>query len=257
MPLIVFSDLDGTLLDHHDYSFDPARPALAALRQLGCGVILASSKTAEEIISLRAEMGLSDWPAIVENGGGLLAPGNGFPASNDYHRLREFLKNLPQNLRQSFEGFGDMSVDRVISITGLSEAATAKAKARQFSEPGLWTGSEGDASAFLKLAQKAGISARRGGRFLTLSFGATKADHMAVLKDQFQAAKTLALGDAPNDIEMIETADIGVIIHNPSSQPLPKLPKEEAGAILRTTEAGPEGWNRAVLSILSSEGLID
>ncbi|TKB45800.1 mannosyl-3-phosphoglycerate phosphatase, partial [Ferrimonas sediminicola] len=29
--LLVVTDLDGTLLDHHSYSFQPAEPALARL----------------------------------------------------------------------------------------------------------------------------------------------------------------------------------------------------------------------------------
>jgi hypothetical protein len=73
--LIVFSDLDGTLLDHETYSWQPAAPALDALKQRGIPLILASSKTAAEIAGLRAEMGFADCPAIVENGAGMLSRG--------------------------------------------------------------------------------------------------------------------------------------------------------------------------------------
>ena len=75
LPLLVFSDLDGTLLDHESYSFAPARAALAALAEIGAGVVLATSKTAAEVAPLRAALGLAGWPAIVENGAGLLAGG--------------------------------------------------------------------------------------------------------------------------------------------------------------------------------------
>ena len=47
--LIVFTDLDGTLLDHDDYSFEAARPALAKLETLNIPVILTTSKTATEV----------------------------------------------------------------------------------------------------------------------------------------------------------------------------------------------------------------
>ena len=49
MPLLLFSDLDGTLLDHDSYDFAPARPALDALKGIGAGVVLATSKTAAEV----------------------------------------------------------------------------------------------------------------------------------------------------------------------------------------------------------------
>ena len=66
--MIVFSDLDGTLLDHETYSFEPARPALDRLKREGHVLVLASSKTAAEIAPLRDAMGFSHCPAIVENG---------------------------------------------------------------------------------------------------------------------------------------------------------------------------------------------
>ena len=55
-PLVVFSDLDGTLLDHDTYAWDAAKPALTRLALLGCPVILTSSKTAAEITVLQADM---------------------------------------------------------------------------------------------------------------------------------------------------------------------------------------------------------
>ena len=32
---LVFTDMDGTLLDHHTYSFEAAKPALTALEKKG------------------------------------------------------------------------------------------------------------------------------------------------------------------------------------------------------------------------------
>lgn len=43
--IIVFTDLDGTLLDHDTYGFEPARPALAMLARKKIPVTLNSSKT--------------------------------------------------------------------------------------------------------------------------------------------------------------------------------------------------------------------
>jgi len=54
--LLVFTDLDGTLLTHEGYSWQPAAPALERLRQLDIPLILNSSKTAAEIAALREEL---------------------------------------------------------------------------------------------------------------------------------------------------------------------------------------------------------
>lgn len=253
-PLIVFTDLDGTLLDHHDYSWQAAAPALDQLRDLGVPVVIASSKTAAEIAPLRAEIGFADCPAIVENGAGLL-PAGAAPdeAAQDYARLRQTLDTLPAPLRTAFRGFGDMTDAEVAEITGLPGPNAALARRRAFSEPGIY---DGDSDAFVTALSEKGIHARRGGRFLTLSFGGTKADRMADIAAQYGSPDTVALGDAPNDVEMLETATHGVIIANPSGQPLPPLKGEAAGRILRSEKAGPNGWNASILKLLSEKGLI-
>ncbi len=253
MRFLVFSDLDGTLLDHDTYSFDAARPALAALAGAGCGVVLASSKTGAEIARLRDAMGLSRWPAIVENGAGVLEAGAAPDAGAEYARLRAWLGALPRDIRGAFRGFGDMSVAEVGAATGLAAEDAALAQQRGFTEPGLWTGDADGLRLFLDRAAGAGIMARQGGRFLTLSFGATKADRMAEIAARYAPKATVALGDAPNDAEMIAAADIGVIVRNPGAPSLPDLPKEQARRIIRTQQSGPDGWNQAVLSLLSEE----
>jgi mannosyl-3-phosphoglycerate phosphatase len=250
--LVVFSDLDGTLLDHRDYSYAPARPALAALAARGIPLVLASSKTAAEIAALHAALGLGATPAIVENGAGLFEPGAGVEPGADYANLRATLDAVPGDLRQYFRGFADMSVDEVARTTGLSPEAATLAKRRAYSEPGLWSGDTATLTAFTAALAANGIAARRGGRFLTLSFGATKADRMGEIATRLGAGLILALGDAPNDIEMLEAADRGVILRNDHGTPIPPLSGEASGRITRTAQPGPAGWNAAVLEFLNN-----
>lgn len=248
LPLLVFTDLDGTLLCHRTYRWDAARPALEALRHIGAGVVLASSKTAAEIISIRQGMGLEAWPAIVENGAGLLPAGcRDLPPGTDYAALRRVLGEVRRGLRCHFRGFGDMDTAEIAAVTGLAPSAAAQAAQRAFSEPGMWSGEAAARAEFIDHLARHGVSAREGGRFLTLSFGVTKADRMAEIIARYRPHKTLALGDAPNDVEMLEAAGHGVIVANPHRDPLPRLDGEAEGHITRTTQAGPRGWNLAVL----------
>lgn len=253
LPLLVFSDLDGTLLDHDSYDYTPALPALAALHRVGAGVVLATSKTAAEVAPLRATLGLTDWPAIVENGAGVLDAGaKATGDDSDYRRIRAILATLPAG----FQGFGDVTAQDVADITGLSLPAARAAQQRWFSEPGLWKGDAATLDAFMTAAQAAGLHARQGGRFLTLSMGGTKADRMGALIARYAPRTTIALGDAPNDAEMLETADFGVIVANPHAPPLPPLRGEGAGRIIRTTAPGPHGWSQAIFALLHRLGLI-
>ncbi len=249
--LLVFTDLDGTLIDHDSYAWTAAKPALAALTELKAGIVMASSKTAAEISHLRKELGLEAWPAIVENGSGLLqAHGTPDEDTTEYLQIRTILSGLSDDLRHCYRGFGDMDVACVSEITGLPEEAACRAKQRAFSEPGLWEGSDQNKETFLAALADNGVMAREGGRFLTLSFGKTKADQMADLIAAYEPTYTVALGDAPNDVEMLETAYFGIIVANPHRPSLPPLAGEKSGHVTRTTAPGPEGWNTAMLELI-------
>ncbi|GAA3857265.1 mannosyl-3-phosphoglycerate phosphatase-related protein [Celeribacter arenosi] len=250
--LVVFSDLDGTLLDHDGYRWDAAMPALGEMQARGIPLILASSKTGAEIAELRDQMGFAHCPAIVENGAGILAPHSSGATDNAAHtRIIAALDSLPAPLRAGFSGFTDWTVSQVAEDTGLPEAQAKLARARQFSEPGHWNGPPELLDDFLAALFEMGVSARRGGRYLTLSFGATKASQMANIMGGFDPnAATMALGDAPNDVEMIEAADIGVIVKNPHGPGIEPLDAEKTGRITRTDQDGPKGWNQTVLATI-------
>ena len=69
----MFSDLDGSLLDHYSYSFDAALPAVNALEELDIPLILVSSKTRAEILAVREQLA-NRHPFIVENGADVFVP---------------------------------------------------------------------------------------------------------------------------------------------------------------------------------------
>ena len=248
---MVFTDLDGTLIDHDTYDWAPALPALNALREIAAGLVLASSKTAAEIAPLRAKLGVAQWPAIVENGAGVLPPHQTHtPGVSDYITIRTALDRLPSDQRQHFFGFGDVSVAQVAAMTGLTVDAAALAQKRQFSEPGRWSGTEDQRNDFLAALAADGVTAKQGGRFLTLSLGHDKVDQMRRIIATYQPRHVIALGDAPNDIAMLEAADLGIVIANPARAPLPRLKTEDTGRIIRTQDAGPLGWNWAIRTAL-------
>ena len=256
-PALIFTDLDGTLLDHDTYSWSPARPMLEKLSAAGIPVVLASSKTGAEMMPLRADMGLTSAPLICENGAGVIAAGvTGDTGDREaYWRLRAALDALLSDLRAPFEGFGDMGAARIAEVTGLAPDAAEAAATRAFSEPGLWRGDTDGRDAFLAALSAEGIQGRHGGRFLTLSHGGTKADRMAEIAAEYGNPTTIALGDAPNDREMLEKADHGIVIANPHGIALPDLPGEASGRIRRSRVPGPAGWSMDLTALLSELGI--
>ncbi|MFW2587986.1 HAD-IIB family hydrolase [Sagittula sp. SSi028] len=251
MRLIVFSDLDGTLLDHASYSWQAAEPALAQLAKREIPLVLATSKTAAEVERLHSALALGDTPAIVENGAGVYRPGQPLQAEGDMATIRAALARTPQDLRAHFLGFGDVDAEGVAAMTGLPLDSAAMAKQRMFSEPGQWSGTDAQRLAFVQNLAAQGVSARYGGRFLTLSLGRTKADAMREVCRELGGTVTIALGDAPNDTEMLQEADHGVIVRNDHGVGLPTLDGEATGRIRRTDAIGPAGWNEAILALLN------
>ncbi len=70
---LIFTDMDGTLLDHHTYSFEAAKPTLTSLAERNIPVIPTTSKTFVELLELRETIGLTG-PFIVENGAAAYIP---------------------------------------------------------------------------------------------------------------------------------------------------------------------------------------
>lgn len=267
--LVVFTDLDGTLLDHHTYSFSPATEAIGQLNILDIPWILNSSKTLSELLTLRQSL-QQQHPLILENGAGVAIPvdyrhrlwsglnvelsssQDGFVLHN-FGAARDTILQLiqPAKARYRFTGFADMSVPQLCELTGLSETAAGQAMQRNFSEPILWQDSEALLRQFRDDIEALGLSLLQGGRFLHIMGSADKGRAMQWLLSGFHRSdpfpRSVALGDSYNDVAMLEKADIAVIVRSPVHAP-PQLASDHE---VRITEVeGPAGWNRSVLAIL-------
>jgi mannosyl-3-phosphoglycerate phosphatase len=258
--VIVFTDLDGTLLDHDDYSYAAARPALARLRETGIPLVLCTSKTGAEILAMRENPDFRDCAAIVENGAGVLPAGASSTQPAPTHaRLMRLLQQLPTTLGAGFSGFSSWDAETLIARTGLDPASARRAARRDYSEPGLWAGTDQARQIFVQELAKLGITAQSGGRFMTLGFDANKADRMlemiADCRAQHRCVTAIALGDAPNDIAMLQGADIGVVIPNPAHAGTMQLAGDSNGHIVYANAAGPVGWNACLLNLLNNPQL--
>lgn len=256
---VVFTDLDATLLDHHAYDWQRARPALDYLAERGVPVCLCTSKTAAEVRVLRQELA-NQAPFAVENGGVVAVPQGYFdepsPAAADtlelttlgasYEALRDLCVALRARHGYRYTGFGDMSVDEVIAATGLGAEAAANARRRQASEPLLWQDSDAAEAAFAREVAEAGFTTRRGGRFVHVLGHADKGDALSWLRARFEAAYgpilAVALGDSANDADMLAAADIGYWVAKPDGS----YQAPASGSIRHAAGPGPAGWAAAI-----------
>jgi mannosyl-3-phosphoglycerate phosphatase len=252
---IVFTDLDGTLLDHHTYSHAPAQPALARLKALHIPVILNSSKTPAEIAAIASDLAL-DSPQIAENGSVITWPdGQLLNFGCDYTTICNLLDQLRERENYLFSGFHDLGAAGIAGQTGLATEAAQRAAERQASEPLLWQDTAEKLQTFRQQLNEHGLSLKQGGRFWHVMGQADKVKAMHHLVDKYQQdsgqpATVIALGDGPNDAEMLAAADIAVIVYNPDGKPV-DIPERRGQQVIRTTLAGPQGWNAALLPLLN------
>jgi len=261
---IVFSDLDGTLLDAKTYRFDAAIPALEVLRARGIPLVLCSSKTRREIEVYRERLGNSD-PFIFENGGGICIPEGLFPFAIEgeacdgcrviplgtpYPELRSALQELRQELGLAVTGFGDLTAVGVAELTGLPLTEADLARRREFDEPFAFDNpSEPRTADFLCAIAARGLHWTRG-RFFHILGDNDKGRAARMLTEFFQRGQppltTVGIGDSLNDLPLLEAVDIPVIVQHDDGSHLDGVCSPR---LVLADGAGPTGWNRAILGI--------
>jgi mannosyl-3-phosphoglycerate phosphatase family protein len=271
---LVFSDLDGTLLDHDSYSHAAAQPAIDLLDALGIPLLLVSSKTRAEMVALRRRLA-NVHPFVVENGAAVFIPEGYFPeqpadtVSRDGYWVRELaaprarwialLEGLENEFPEQFEYFARAGEAGIAAMTGLSPAQAALANAREYSEPVQWRGDDRALEAFLAACAAGGARVSRGGRFYSLGGEADKGEALRWIRAQFAMArgirhiKDLAAGDGANDVPMLESAATALLVRAPD-RPLP--PVRRGDGVLCSDAVGPAGWAEGVTQWLCENGLV-
>ncbi len=259
-PRLIFTDLNGSLLDHYSYDWSPAAAWLKRLKAAGTPVIPVTSKTRAELMALRVDLGLADSPFIAENGAVI-----GLPASWQHARLdrdprnldglcikspsvdNEFLGQrlevLRARLKLNYRCMHEMALEEIMRATGLDEPQARQARIREGSESLLWEDSDEALETFRGALQNDGLTLTRGGRFWHVMGDVDKGRSLRWLMARFEALRgevpaTLGLGDGPNDTSMLEAVDQAVLIRGEHRQPVTVANPQ----LYRTCSSGPAGW---------------
>lgn len=270
---LIFTDLDGSLLDHHTYSHQPARPLLEKMAGLGYPVIANTSKTRSELEVLCGEIGL-ETPFIAENGAGIYLPKNLFAREDGFFDAGEYwcrsfsrasgfwldlLQKLDPDLQRFFTPLFSLSISRLCELTGLTQEQAGRAAQREFGAPVVWEGNKEQKEMFIQAVRSAGGAVLQGGRFLHVGDATNKGAALLWLTDLYvklfpgKDFVTVALGDSHNDIDMLEAADYSVVIRSPAHQ-FPRLSKGEN--VYYSREYGPRGWVEGLETVFRQTGQI-
>lgn len=260
--ILVFTDLDGTFINHDDYRFDAALPALQRLKTAGVPVIFTSSKTQAEIKLISQEAGVQA-PIIYETGCGISwpekyfshLPGDTHTFCQRYDSICGLLDGLRESSGYRFTAFHDLDAAGIAELTGLSHEQALLAGQRHHGEPIKWLDSEQRLNEFSQEIINAGLHLITGGRFVHVMSPSNKARAMAWLVEQYQktedAITTVGLGDSPNDRELLEFVDHAWLVRN-LHLPGQQAKLLEIKHVHATKACGAAGWNEAINAFLDS-----
>lgn len=247
---VLFTDLDGTVIDFDDYTCPAAvREAVARLADRGIGTVAVTSKTVPEIQRIRD---LTDiLPLAVAEGGAVLVDletGERLYPGGGREGLISFLKRL-QAAGWPLRGLHEMDAGELSSRTGLPPESANAALQREASEPFVATEPlpPDRLAALQQLVEKAGFRLARGGRlFHLLGPGVDKGTAVRLMMLTFEEQgrlATAACGDAWNDVPMLCAVDHGFLLGDVVD------PSELPCRVERIHRRGPEGFVEAALRV--------
>jgi mannosyl-3-phosphoglycerate phosphatase len=263
--IIIFTDLDGTLLDRDTYSFEAALPALDLIKERGIPLILTSSKTRAEIEFYQSQLQIHH-PFISENGGGVFVPKGYFSFSFPFDReLEEYfvlelgtfypqivkvLDSIKKETAIPIKGSHDFMVEELVSFCGLSLQEAKFAKKREYDEPFIIEGGEREVEIVKRKIEEKGLNYVWGGRFHHIFGKSDKGKAVEILKElyenQFFSISSVGIGDSPNDLPMLLTVDHPIFLKEKEGSP-PKIPNKNMTFI---EGSGPKTWNKAILRVV-------
>ena len=265
--LVIFTDLDGCLLDRETYSFEQAQPALRLIKERKIPLIFVSSKTRAEIEEYRKKL-KNTHPFVSENGGAIFIHKKTFSFSFQCERevegysVMELGTFYPQILRAlefikretgiRIRAFHELSEKELASLSGLSREEAVLAKQREYDEPFLIEGGTKEIETVQRKIKERGLNYVWGGRFHHILGKNDKGKAVEILKGlykkEFRTIVTVGVGDSSNDLPMLNVVDHPIFLKG-EEELSPGILSQIRNLTLMEG-IGPRAWNEAILQII-------
>ncbi len=256
--LIIFTDLDGSLLHRDNFKFDTIKDYMKSLVNKGIIIIPNSSKTEKEIEKFNEELGI-ELPFISENGSaihGLNLINQNFPNKIILSREKEellkiFKSKVPEQLINKCIQISKLSKKEQEKIFGQKDDKLKYVLKRKYTIPILFNGNNSEKNKLLKILNSNLLTLQEGGRVLNLCDNINKIKSMnrviKILKKTEDKIKTIAVGDNYNDLEMLKNSDLPCLVFNDQF----KLDKINIDNLIFSNKPSPEGWADVIKKALA------
>ncbi len=269
MKKLLFTDLDGTLLDYYTYSCERVRSSVERLKSADISIIFCSSKTWREQEFYHKELVLDD-PVIVENGGGIFFPdekksmgfdhgkminlkGNqAIALGKTYDHVLKALEDCAQKFYPELKYYAKLGIDEISDITKLDRDSAKKAKTRDFSETVF--NADLTSKKYLQFEQaiaSLGFQCIPGSKFVTITDHNTdkgKAVELLIqmFRKKYGQVITFGVGDSLNDLSMLKVVDHPYLVQKPDKTWV----EIQLNKLTKIAAVGPEGWNMMAKEII-------
>ena len=256
--ILLFTDLDGTLLNKKTFEFKAALNLVKNCIRKGINIIPNSSKTDLELDEICEDLGIPK-VYISENGSCIHGLNYLSEALNKEVCLsrskqiiyKKFLDNVDINLRQKCFILENETLKNQKDILGLPKNKIHKALNRKFSFPFIFEGDAKEEVELKKNVKKYGLNIQFGGRVLSLGDKVSKGNAMKkfvslLSKETKRNYVSICVGDNENDFDMLDKCDYPCLVKN---GPLKKINfKNEC---IFSTQEAPNGWVEVVNKTLN------
>lgn len=263
LKIIFLTDLDGTLLNFDNFSFEAIRADLLEFIKSGIDVIPVSSKTRPEMIKFCSALGV-DLPFIYENGAGFCSDAktnnqNDVILGRPVDELMQIWNaSIPVELKADCKFLSAMEIEECSTLLGLSGEPLALALVRSYTALLKFTGDKTALTLLNIYVERAGLTLQKGGRVFCLSGLHNKASFINRFRQKIPSQKIpgqkisdqrimdrpeniiIAFGDGNNDIPMLNAADFACIIPRPNGEHLP--PDKITTKKIIASQPAPLGW---------------
>ena len=272
---LIFTALEGALVDPRTDSFAGAEEALAELDRRKIAYVLLTSRTREEIDPIRRKLG-HNHPFVTENGGGIFFPDGYFSLripgvvrtarylsvaqGRPYAEVCEALDDIAEECAVGVAGFHHMSLREIADNTGMHPRSAELARAREFDEPFYFTSADDKAIArFVETARARGFDTRRDRTFWHFSAKCDAARAVRSLAQLFREAthiklRLVGIGGGEVDLPWLQAVDHAILLPDSREAAKPaEHPQETPGrtkSIVMGDAPGAVGWNKAILNII-------
>ena len=248
--IVIFTDLDGTLLDKNTFKFDKIEKYFRELILKDIIIIPNSSKTEAELIDFNKQYNLN-LSFIAENGSsihGLNFIHKNLPkkillskTSDEIYKI--YKQNITPYLKKKITFILNLKSKEQEEIFSLPLDKMTLAIKRNHSLPIIFNGNETEKNEFNKIMNDSGLTIQTGGRIMNICDNVNKSKAISrtvelintEINDQIV---TIGVGDNQNDIEMLRHTDYACLVKNDNFDS--SLINIEN--LIKSSEPSPQGW---------------